>query len=210
METHALDARGSFVWIADPDERLRRASTALVVERGVLVIDPVDHPDLDDALAAVGPVIGTCTLIDRHGRDAAAVAARHGVPQFVPAVLAGKGTPLVVDGVQERVILAMVGWNEAALWLPERRLLICAEAVGTLGFFLAMPDDKLGVHPLLRVRPPRDALGGLDPVAVAVGHGPPVTDGAAEALEHALETARSAVPGMVTRLVRERLPFGNG
>ncbi|CAA9539334.1 MAG: hypothetical protein AVDCRST_MAG79-1711 [uncultured Thermoleophilia bacterium] len=146
-------------------------------------------------------------MIDRHGRDAEAVAARHGAPRVVPAALAGKGRPLVVEGVQERVILAIAGWNEAALWLPERRLLVCVEAIGTNGFFLTSPDDRLGVHPLLRARPPRGALGGLDPLAVAVGHGPPVTEGAAEALEHALETARSGVPTMVSRLVRERLSF---
>ena len=210
METHPLDEHGSFVWIANPEERLCRASTALVVDRGVILIDPVDSPDLDAALAAVGPVAGTCTLIDRHTRDAEAIATRHGVPRLVPAVLAGKGAPLVVDGVQERVILAIVGWNEAALWLPERRLLICVEAIGSLGFHLSVPEDRLGVHPLLRARPPRGALGGLDPVAIAVGHGRPVTDGAAEALEHALETARSGVPEMVSRFVRDRLPFGKG
>ena len=207
METHRLDDHGSFVWIADPDERLRRASTALVVDGGVLVVDPVDTPGLDEALAPLGRVVGVCTLIDRHGRDAEAVAARHGAPRVVPAALAGKGRPLVVEGVQERVILAIAGWNEAALWVPGRRILVCVEAVGTNGFFLTAPDDKLGVHPLLRARPPRGALGGLDPLAVAVGHGPPVTEGAAEALEHALETARSGVPTMVSRLVRERLPF---
>jgi len=209
METHPLDDRGSFAWIAHPDERLRRASTALVVDDGVLLVDPVDAPGLDEALRPLGAVIGVCTLIDRHGRDAGAVADRHGAPRVVPSVLAGQARPLVVAGVEERAILATIGWNEAALWLPERRLLVCAEAVGTAGFFLTLPEDRLGVHPLLRARPPRGALSGLDPVAVAVGHGPPVTEGAAEALEHALDTALSGVPAMVTRLVRDRLPFGS-
>jgi hypothetical protein len=210
METHPLDDRGSFVGIADPTSGCAARPPPLSWS-GVLVIDPVDTPGLDEALAPLGPLVGVCTLIDRHARDAEAVAARHGTRRVVPAVLAGKGAPLVVNGVQERVILATLGWNEAALWLPERRLLVCSEAVGSNGaFFLAEPGDKLGLHPLLRLRPPRGALSGLDPLAVAVGHGAPVTDGAAEALERALETARSAVPDMVTRLVRERLPFGRG
>ncbi len=37
-----LDEAGSFAWIADPDERRLRASSAIVTSAGTLVIDPVD------------------------------------------------------------------------------------------------------------------------------------------------------------------------
>lgn len=35
-----LDEAGSFAWIADPDERMLRASSAIVTSAGTLVIDP--------------------------------------------------------------------------------------------------------------------------------------------------------------------------
>jgi hypothetical protein len=198
MRVHVLDGHGSFVWMVDESDTLQRASVALAVDGGCLLIDPVDDPDLDERLGGLLPVAGVVTLIDRHRRDAEAVAARHGTPRLVPSVLAGQGQPLEWPGIQERVILSVLGWNESALWLPERRLLVCVEAVGTTGPFLARATDRLGVHPLLRLRPPRGALA-VDPEAIAVGHGPPVLDGASDALREALRTARSGLPGAVTR-----------
>lgn len=198
MRIHSLDGQGSFCWIADETDTLQRASTALAVEGGCLLIDPVDAPDLDEHLGGLLPVLGVVTLLDRHVRDAEEVAGRHGVPRLVPSVLAGQGQPLEWPGIQERVILGAPGWNEAALWLPERRLLVCVEAVGTIGPFLARPTDRLGVHPLLRLRPPRGALA-VDPVAIAVGHGTPVVEDASAALAEALRTARSGLPRAVAR-----------
>jgi hypothetical protein len=143
-------------------------------------------------------VAGVVTLLDRHRRDAEAVAGRHGAPRLVPSVLAGQGQPLHWPGIEERVILSVMGWNESALWLPERRLLVCVEAVGTTGPFLARPTDRIGVHPLLRLRPPRGALA-VDPLAIAVGHGEPVVEDASAALAEALRTARSGLPRTVAR-----------
>jgi hypothetical protein len=193
VHRYPLDDRGSFAWIAGPDEPLLRASTALAIDGGCLLIDPVDHPDLDAAVVPVGPVRGVVTLLDRHDRDADAVAGRHGAPRLVPGVLAGRGEPLAVPGVQERVVLSVLGWNESALWVPDRALLVVADALGTIPQFLASDADPLGVHPLLRLRPPRGALA-VEPRAIAVGHGTPVTVDAAAALRRALETARSGLP----------------
>jgi hypothetical protein len=189
LTIHRVDDAGSFSWLADPDDPLRRASTALAVEGGWILVDGVDHPGLGDALAG-RPVIGVCMLLDRHGRDTDPLAERFGVPVMVPGVLAGRGEPLKHPEIEERVVLAAPGWNESALWLPGHRLLVCADALGTVGYFLATEDEKIGVHPLLRLRPPVGALGGLDASAVAVGHGPPVTERAGQAVERALQTAR--------------------
>ena len=189
-----LDDAGSFAWIAHPDESMQRASSAVVTSIGTLVIDPVDFGGLDDALSRLSPVAGIVQLLDRHNRDVAAVAARLSVPVLVPGPLAGRGEPLAISGVQERVVLAKPGWNEAALWFPERRLLVCAEAIGTAPYYLARDTDVLGVHPFLRVRPPIRALSGIAPSVIAVGHGPPVVDDAASALVAALRRSRRDLP----------------
>jgi hypothetical protein len=190
LTTFPLDDAGSFSWLARPAEPLRRASTALAVEGGWILVDAVDHLGLEEALAG-RPVLGISMLLDRHRRDTEPLSERLGVPVLVPGVLAGQGQALNHPEVEERVVLAAPGWNESAFWLPRTRLLVCADALGTVGYFLAAEGDPIGVHPALRLRPPVGALGGLDPAAVAVGHGPPVTSGAAAAVERALATARS-------------------
>jgi hypothetical protein len=116
-------------------------------------------------------------------------------------VLAGSDEPLAIGGVQERVVVSVLGWNESALWLPERRVLVCADVVGTVGQFLAGPDDPLGLHAILRLRPPRGALA-VDPEAIAVGHGPPLTHDATGALRNALDTAYSGLPWAWARAAR--------
>ena len=60
-------------------------------------------------------------------------------------------------------------WTEIALWWPQRRVLVCGDALGTAPYYLA-PNDRLGVHPFLRFLPPQ-RLGGLEPAHVLVGHG---------------------------------------
>ena len=202
MRTIPLERCGALVWIADGADPQQRASTAIRLDAGVLLVDAVDAPGLDELLAPLGRVIGVCTLLDRHRRDCGAVARRHGCPLYVPSTLAGRGEPLDLAGVQERAILAAPGWNESALWLPERRLLVCADALGTTGWFRAADDDPIGVHPLLRPRPPRGALGGLDPEAVCVGHGAPLATRAGAAVEQALRTARSGLPRAWLRAAR--------
>jgi hypothetical protein len=191
---YQLDDTGSFAWIAHPDESMQRCSSAVVTSAGTLVIDPVDFGGLDDALSRLGPVAGIVQLLDRHNRDVAAIAARLSVPVLVPGALAGRGEPLAITGVQERVVPAMPGWHEAALWLPERRLLVCAEAIGTAPYYRARDTDALGVHPFLRMRPPTRALSGIAPSVIVVGHGPPVVADAATALVAALRRSRRDLP----------------
>jgi hypothetical protein len=183
LETHRLDDRGSFAWLAHPDEFLRRASTAIRLDSGWLLADPLDAPELDAALAGA-PVIGVALLMDRHRRDADAIAARHTVAVNAP----------LPRGIEQRRTVRFPGWHEVALWLPDRRLLVAADALGTAGYFVAGDDEPLGLHPLIRPFPPTKALRDLDPLAVAVGHGAPITKNATVALYDALRTARRRLP----------------
>ncbi|HVG89295.1 MAG TPA: hypothetical protein VM823_10000, partial [Gaiellales bacterium] len=89
LTTFPLDDAGSFSWLARPAEPLRRASTALAVEGGWILVDAVDHPGLEEALAG-RPVLGVSMLLDRHRRDTEPLSERLGVPVLVPGVLAGQ------------------------------------------------------------------------------------------------------------------------
>ncbi len=198
IEPIPLDDRGSFAWLAGPGDRMSRSSCALAVAGGCLVVDPVDVPGLDDALRPITPVLGVVTLLDRHQRDAAALAERLGVPRLLPVALGGDG--LRIPGVEERTVTDRRGWHEALLWLPDRRLLVCAETLATADAFLISPRDRLGMHPLARPFPPRRAFDGLDPQVIAVGHGPPLRDDADEALRRTLRTARRRLPEQWVRL----------
>ena len=179
------------MWLAHPDEFLRRASTAIRLASGWLLADPVDAPGLDEALAQA-PVAGVTLLMDRHRRDADAIASRHGVPV---------GAPLPPQ-IEQRRVVRFPGWHEVALWLPDCHLLVAADVLGTAGYFVAAADEPLGVHPLVRPFPPRHALRGIAPQAIAVGHGAPVTDDATPALEEALRTARRRLPAAYRRAWR--------
>jgi hypothetical protein len=191
MRSWQLDERGSIAWMADPSERMQRASVALAVEGGCLVCDPVDSDGLDQLLAKIGPVLGVCRLLDRHGRDSTALAARHGAPLVAAREL---GSTPAFASIETRVLYRARRWHETALWLPGRRLLVVAEAVGTIPFFLTRPGDRLGMHMLARLRPPRRALAGLDPDTIAVGHGAPVIGQAGPALARALRRPRLEIP----------------
>jgi len=76
-------------WIAHPDETMRRASHAVESDGGLWIIDPVDAAGLDDLLAEYADPEGVVVLLDRHKRDAAAVANRHDVAVYVPEWMDG-------------------------------------------------------------------------------------------------------------------------
>ena len=183
---------------------MHRTSHAVETEEGVWVIDPVDAPGLDDELAELGEVVGVTLLLDRHKRDTAAVAERHGVPVSLPEALAGVADDLHTETeVYSRALpdtafrtITVVDnrlWHEVALYDREGRTLIVPEAVGTVDFFRT-GSERLGVHPGLRLFPPRKALGDLSPERVLVGHGPGVFDDAANALRVALSHSRKSAP----------------
>ena len=76
------------------------------------------------------------------------------------------------------------------------------ESLGTIPAFLAHPGDRIGMHPLARVKPPRAAFAGLAPDTIAVGHGAPVIGGAAADMRQALEGARTQIPSALLTTVR--------
>jgi hypothetical protein len=77
-------------------------------------------------------------------------------------------------------------------------VLVFADAFGTAAYFLA-GDERLAVHPLLRLRPPRPQV---RPDAILCGHGPGIFEGAEAALRQALSTSRRRIPGQVVSAVR--------
>jgi hypothetical protein len=185
-----------FGWIAPEPAFMQRASHALAEAGRVWLVDPVDVEGLDERVSALGEPAGVIQLLDRHGRDCAALAARYGVPLHrVPLA----GVPESPFEVLRMVRLP--GWKEAALWWPERRTLAVADALGTAPYFLA-PGERLGVHPLRRLAPP-SALCGLAAEHVLCGHGAGVHGPeAAAALEDALRLSRRRAPRWLLGLVR--------
>lgn len=166
-------------------EPMERSSHALAVDGRVWLIDPV----LDEAalLAAkeLGDVVAVIQLLDRHPRGCQMLAARYGVPHL-------RLPELVADSPFELFdVVSVPGWRERGLWWPEVSLLVVPEAVGSCGYFAA--GRRLGVHPLLRMLPPRK-LGELSPGRLLVGHGPPLHEGAAEAMGEALDRSRRDAP----------------
>ena len=170
MSVRAVDELGEcrgFGWIEDA--RMRRCSHALVADGRVWVIDPIDGvladgTNVEERVWALGEPAGVLQLLDRHNRDGADWAGRLRVPLHV--------APTAVDGCPFRFlpIVRRRLWSEVALWWPEHRVLVAADALGTIPHYFALGGEPIGVHPLLRLTPPR-ALRGLDPEHVLVGHG---------------------------------------
>jgi glyoxylase-like metal-dependent hydrolase (beta-lactamase superfamily II) len=183
---------GGFGWVAE--EFMARCSHALVVEGRVWVIDPVLADGVEDRIRAAGKPAGVLQLLDRHNRDCAEVAARLGVPHHVVPTAGLPPFELIPVRMGRR-------WKEVALWWPERRVLACGDALGTNRYFRA-GDERLGVHPLLRLRPPRKQLGRLQPAAILCGHGEGVFDDADAVLREALSTSRQRIPAQVASALR--------
>ena len=154
---------GGFGWIAD--ERLQRCSHALVDEGRVWLIDPVDADGVEERVRAAGEPAGVIQLLDRHNRDSAVLAMRLGVPHHAVPVELIAAAPF-----EFLVVRKGWTWKEVALWWPARRVLVVADALGTVGYFVA-PGERLGVHPVLRPIPPRKRLGHVHPETVLCGHG---------------------------------------
>ena len=168
--------RHGFSWIVE--EPMTRTSHALATGEGVWLVDPVDWPEAIDRASSLGTPAGVIQLLDRHNRDAAALAERLGVPHLrVPESL--PGTPFEVIEIKRAK-----RWQEIALWWPEPQVLVVADALGTNPFF-TIGDDRIGVHPLLKLTPPR-RLRGYEPQHLLVGHGEGV---------HGPEAAIALAPG---------------
>jgi hypothetical protein len=185
---------GGFGWTID--ESMRRTSHALVVEGRVWLIDPVDMPELEQRVRALGQPAGVLQLLDRHARGCAAWAERLGVPHL------RAWESLGVAPFEPLRVRSRRWWHEVALWEPTTRTLVCADALGTVSYFCA-PAERIGLHPLLRPFPPR-ALAPVEPLRILCGHGAGVHDAATGALHEALRTARRRLPAVALRIVRRR------
>jgi hypothetical protein len=186
---------GGFGWIVE-DELLRRCSHALVADGRVWLVDPVDAEGVDERIHAAGEPAGVLQLLDRHNRDCRRLAERLGVPHHVVPVELVEGAPF-----EFLVVRKGWRWQEVALWWADRRVLVVADALGTIGYFV-VPGERLGVHPLLRPIPPRRRLGNVAPEVVLCGHGEGIVGDAGPVFREALSTARRRIPRVLAGVVR--------
>jgi len=206
---------GGVGWIAYPDETMQRASHALQTEEGLWLVDPVDADGLDDLLAEFGEVAGVVICLDRHKRDAAKIARRHDVSVHVPRWMTGVAGE--IDAPIERAAgelgesgyelfrirdTSIPPWQEAGLYNADTGTLVVPESVGAADYFLA-DAEPLGVHPMLRLTPPRAALSGFDPERILVGHGEGVLTDAAAALDEALASSKATALSLYGKTVRQ-------
>lgn len=184
MRCEYYDDRGpaGFSWVVA--EAMTRSSHALADDGRVWLVDPVDWPDAIERACELGRPAAVVQLLDRHGRDCAAIAERLGVEHLV--------VPDEIPGSPFRVVpvVRRKRWDERALWWEATRTLVVSEAIGTNGFFL-IDGDVAGVHPFLKPFPPRRQLGHFEPEHLLVGHGAGVHgDAATEVLAAALSRSR--------------------
>ena len=176
-----------FGWIVD--EFLQRCSHALVAGGRVWLLDAVDGDGVEQRVRAAGEPAGVIQLLDRHGRDCAALARRLGVPNHVVPTAPLDGAPFEFRSISSSRV-----WRESALWWPEARVLVCGDALQTLPA-VRVGGERAAVHPLLRAFPPRRSLGDLEPRHLLCGHGEGVHgDDGTPALRAALANARRGMP----------------
>lgn len=198
---------GGVGWIAYPEETMQRASHAVESEGGLWILDPVDAEGLDDVLSEYAAPEGVAVLLDRHKRDAAAVANRHDVAVYVPEWMDGVAGD--IDAPTRRFGAELAGfqvgrlidnplWQEATLFDGET--LVVPEALGTVEYFRA-PTEELGVHPMLRVLPPTD-LRSYDPDRLLVGHGEGILEDVGSTVRRAIDDSRGRAASLYLKNVR--------
>ena len=197
IEEHAVGVS----WVVD--EAMNRTSHAVLADGRVWLIDPVDHPDAMERVAALGPPAAVVQLLDRHNRDCAQIAGRLQIPHL--------RVPDAVDNspFQAIPIVRMPRWRETSLWWEQERVLLVAEALGTAETFTT-GHGAVGMHPVLRPRPP-GGLRGYQPEHLLVGHGAPVHgDDAREGVKWAYDHARSDLVRLPLAFVRMALAQRRG
>jgi hypothetical protein len=183
--------RLGLTWIEET--RMHRSAHALRSDGRVWLIDPFEDGQALEAAAELGDPAGVVQLLDRHNRDCSAIAAALGVPLLRLPERAPESAPYEVVPLIRRP-----GWKEIALWWPEERALVVAEAIGTAdAFALGRPA---GVHPLLRLTPPRSQLARYEPTMLLVGHGRTLESDGATAIADALSRSRADIPKLLLAL----------
>ena len=178
---------------------LERTSHALVADGYCWLVDPLAADAFEERVRASGRPAGVIQLLDRHKRDCAEVAERLGVPLHVVPFAGIAGSPFTFVRASR-----VPRWKEVALWWPEARVAVFADAIGTASYFRAR-GERLAVHPFLRLLPPRAMARALSPRHVLCGHGEGVHgDEAAALLDEALATARRRIPYWLLGQIRGR------
>lgn len=183
LQRHALGV----TWVEQ--NAMARAAHALVDDGRVWLVDPYEHAEAMAAATQLGTPAGVLQLLDRHNRDCQTIAQRLGVPHLrLPMDAAGTPfTPIP--------IISNRAWREVALWWSDERALVVAEAVGTAPAFAL--GRRAGVHPMLRLVPPRKQLSPFQPERLFVGHGEAIESDADAALREALARSRSDLPQLL-------------
>jgi hypothetical protein len=183
VQRHAIGV----TWVEQ--NAMARAAHALVDGVRVWLIDPYENAEALAAVAELGTPAGVLQLLDRHNRDCEPIAQRLGVPlSRLPVEIAG--TPF-----EAIPLISNRAWREVALWWAEEQALVVAEAIGTAPAFAL--GRRAGVHPMLRVIPPRAQLSKFQPGRLFVGHGQPLESGANAAVHEALARARQDLPRLL-------------
>ncbi len=175
------------------DEAMTRSWHALADGDRVWLVDPLEDGETVARAQELGRVAGVLQLLDRHNRAGAAIAEQLGVPLH-------RLPESVADSPFEAFRLTWSPiWKEVALWWPEPRALVVAEAVGRNATF-AVGDDPVGVHIGLRLLPPR-RLAAYDPEHLLMGHGGMLSGpGTADALHRAIDRSRRDAPRLLLQV----------
>jgi hypothetical protein len=200
-------------WFAAPTEMMQRAAHAFYgADDRLWLVDPIDVPGLDEFLASHGTVGGVIVAFDRHRRDAAQIARRYDLPVTVPPVLEGFATSIPTEtrvrsaceaaGIEFRTLIdaRVPPWREAAVIGPDGTTVYIPEVVGRAGYYTA-PGETVGVHPMLRVAPPRAAVDALPIDTLWCGHGRGLS-GAQVEVDRALRAARTRLPAAYLSALR--------
>ncbi|MGH2894807.1 MAG: hypothetical protein ACRDPM_16305 [Solirubrobacteraceae bacterium] len=171
---------------------MRRAAHALRADGRVWLIDPFEDEVALSAATELGSPAAVIQLLNRHNRDCGPIAQRLEVPLLrLPTEVSD--SPFTVIPV-----IARPWWREMALWWEAERALVIAEAVGTAPAFTL--GRQVGLHPMLRLRPPKGPLTARSPERLLVGHGAALESGAAAAIDDALSGALADIPQLVLKL----------
>ncbi len=191
LQRHALGV----TWVEQT--AMARAAHGLVEDGQVWLIDPYEDADALAAVAELGKPAAVLQLLDRHNRDCALIAQRLDVA-LLRLPVETRGTPF-----EAIPVILNRAWREVALWWAGQQTLVVSEAVGTAPAFAL--GRRVGVHPMLRLFPPRKQLSRFGPERLFVGHGEPIESGADAALREALAHSRRDLPRLllsIPKLVR--------
>jgi hypothetical protein len=183
VQRHAL----GLSWVEQ--SAMARAAHALVDGGRVWLIDPYDDSEALAAVTELGTPAGVLQLLDRHNRDCKSIAQRLRVPLSRLQVDTA-GTPF-----ESIPLISTPGWREVALWWADEQALVIAEALGTAPAFAL--GRRAGVHPMLRLIPPRKQLSKFQPERLFVGHGEAIESDADTAVREALAQSRWDLPRLL-------------